>query len=266
MTLKIKTSKATMKQPVNNQPGFTMSENFLIDHLETKKKTKHAAKATDEQGSKVGKMFKKKKAPAAMEEDDGFEIVKEEKIVTKKSKPRKAVAAAAIEEGDVPGFSAPKEAKKRKMEGDKTEAKKAKKAEVPEKKEVSKKELKVERKKKENSTRYDLSVKAKKVWEELRREETPKDKQLSLGAQLFAMTKGHLLEVCLIYILSHFDNAFSIVSFVFDNVFSWSLRTTRSALLSACLKRLLKTSRKLFSMNSRVTQSIWPRQNMVITI
>lgn len=216
MTLKIKTNKATMKQPVNNQPGFTMSENFLIDHLETKKKTKHAAKATDEQGSKVGKMFKKKKTPVAMEEDDGFEIVKEEKIVTKKSKPRKAVAAAAaVAEGEVPGFSAPKEAKKRKMEDDKTGAKKAKKTEVPEKKEVSKKDLKVGRKKKENSTRYDLSVKAKKVWEELRREETPKDKQLSLGAELFAMTKGHLLEVCLIHILSHFDIAF-LTFFVFD--------------------------------------------------
>lgn len=200
----MKPKKATNKpQPVNNQPGFTLSENFLIDQLETKKKTKHVAKSTEEQGNKVGKMFKKKTPAADMEVDDGFEIVKEETPLTiKKSKLKKAEVAVA--DGDVPGFSAPKEAKKRKMEHDKTEAKKVKKTkkEVSEHKEVSKKELKIERKKKENSSRYDLSVKAKKVWEELRREDTPKDKQLSLGAELYGMTKGHLQEVCFIkYIL-----------------------------------------------------------------
>ena len=94
-------------------------------------------------------------------------------------------------------------AKKRKLEGDKTEAKKVKKTEVKEQKpEVSKKELKIERKKKENSGRYDLSVKAKKVWEQLRREDTPKDKQLSLAAELYGMVKGHMQEV--VVILIHF--------------------------------------------------------------
>ena len=198
MTLKMKPKKATTKpQPFNN-PGFTDNENSLINHLETKKKTKHSPKNED-QGKKVGKMFKtKKSSAAAMEVDDGFEIVKGEKASTiKKSKPKKVEAVA---DGDVPGFSAPKEAKKRKMEGDKTEAKKVKKTEVPvEQTAVSKKDLKIERKKKENYTRYDLSVKAKKVWEELRREDTPKDKQLALGAELFGMTKGHLQEVCLIH-------------------------------------------------------------------
>ena len=227
MTLKIKPSKAA-KKPVNNESGFTLSENFLIDQLETKKKTKHAEKPAAEQG-KVGKMFKKKKTPVveedddeeepqtkkvnsktkvpkqkkAMEEDDDFEIVKEDaQLPLKKSKPKKE-QAAATGDGDVPGFSAPKVAKKRKLEGDKTEAKKVKKTEVKEQKpEVSKKELKIERKKKENSGRYDLSVKAKKVWEQLRREDTPKDKQLSLAAELYGMVKGHMQEV--VVILIHF--------------------------------------------------------------
>ena len=77
-------------------------------------------------------------------------------------------------------------------------AKKAKFAEnaAQEKKEVSKKELKVERKKKENAGRFDLSIKAKKLWEELRMDETPKDKQLALSAELYGIIKGHTKEVC----------------------------------------------------------------------
>lgn len=198
----LKTSKSAGKKSSGGkletgkqQPGFTVAENFLIDQLEVKKKTKHAAKESDD-SKKVGKMFKKKKisnvpddeeenlpAPKTikkvrkepMEEDQGFEVVKTDDVV--------------------PGFAAPKVAKKRKVQDGNYQGGKKQKLNQ-EKKEVSKKELKVERKKKENAGRYDLSVKAKKLWEELRMEETPKDRQLALSAELFGLVKGHAKEVC----------------------------------------------------------------------
>ncbi len=42
------------------------------------------------------------------------------------------------------------------------------------------KKLKEERRKKKDGTVFELSVQAKKVWEELRREDCPKDRQVKL--------------------------------------------------------------------------------------
>lgn len=206
MTLKSSTKTMKMKVP---QPGFTASENVLIDQLEKKKKTKHTSK--EEEGGKVGKMFKKKKQDSASDATDDSENVAAEKKMKKGPKKQKTEPVESEEEFEIvkaskkktpntdviPGFSAPKTAKKRHAEASAQLAKKAKFAEnVQEKKEVSKKELKVERKKKENAGRFDLSIKAKKLWEELRMDETPKDKQLALSAELYGIIKGHTKEVC----------------------------------------------------------------------
>lgn len=56
------------------------------------------------------------------------------------------------------------------------------------------KERKVFRKKQENSS-YDLSSKVKTIWEDLRREDCPKEKSLSLVSRLMNLVKGHLKEL-----------------------------------------------------------------------
>lgn len=209
MTLKNKSAGKKKQIIAKDSPGFTESETKLISHLETKKKTK-LEKYCDEESSKIGKMFKKKtldddaeetpkltkkeKKPKkeAMEVDeDDFEVVKP----SKKIGGSKDMDSSTV----IPGFSAPKKAApKRRHEGEDVPAKKAKKGTGEQKTEFNKaqkKALKVERKTKENENRYLLSVKAKKLWEELRREDTAKEKQLSLAAELFGLIKGHTQEV-----------------------------------------------------------------------
>lgn len=243
MTQKI--SKSTGKsKPLKVESNFTVSENFLIDQLEGKKKKKHAPKESED-GTKMGKMFKKKAKAEPVSEDDMEEEVPEAKKVPKH---RTKVVSMEMDGGDVPGFSAPKPAKKRTAE--RTEVK-AKKAKVEVKKEVSKKELKVERKKKENASRYDLSIKAKKIWEELRREETPKDKQLALSAELFGLVKGHTKEV-IVFILNLYCNRVDLKP---CPIYSWCLPMTLPVSSSVCSRRLHKKCATLSSTSSRVTPS-----------
>ena len=218
MTVK-KVKGASKKQVIpKDSPGFTATETSLINQLEAKKKVKHEKKNVEGE-SKVGNMFKKSKTPVAKEEEttaaplksiikkqkkaksnDKMEVDEEDssqqKQESKKASGMKKVAVEESEENvNIPGFSAPKKvAAKRKHEAENVNPKKAKKL-TGANSEVSKKALKVERKSKENPNRYLLSVKAKKLWEDLRREDTTKDKQLSLSAELFGLIKGHIQEV-----------------------------------------------------------------------
>lgn len=217
MTVK-KSKAAKLAVTTSESSEFTASENKLIDHLEAKKKVKHAKKP-EENESKVGKMFKKKKEikvePEEVEEapkKSKKSILKKQNIIVKnemevdeddsevvmkpsKKGAKKQTEDEPLEDTVIPGFAAPKKtAPKRKHDEEFVHSKKAKKA-PKEKKEVDKKALKAERKSKENPSRYLLSVKAKKIWEELRREDTTKDKQLSLSAELYGMLKGHTQEV-----------------------------------------------------------------------
>lgn len=226
--------KSKTKQPKNNQPEFTVSENFLIDQFEATKKKGKPEREPSETDKKVGKLFKKKanilvegevqpaddapveaatkkrskktKASPQTEEPENVEVAKPKKQKKSHEQPAETVKSIKgkkqqkkekVEEPveNVPGFDAPKQPKKRKHEDDKAPAKKFKKAEEKPKKDLVGKDLKVDRKKKENPTRYDLSIKAKKVWEELRREDTPKDRQLGLSAELYGLLKGHAKEV-----------------------------------------------------------------------
>jgi hypothetical protein len=206
--------KKTKKQViVEDSPGFTHSESKLINHLEVKKKVKHV-KVAEEESGKVGNMFKKKKKNIHAEEQEEKEEKKKEKksskmevdnedfeVVKTSKKAKKAEETESLGEVVIPGFSAPKKsAPKRKHEEEKTDGKKAKKA-VGEQTSVFKKKekeaLKVERKTKENENRYLLSVKAIKLWEELRREDTTKERQLSISADLYGLIKTHAPEVCI---------------------------------------------------------------------
>lgn len=217
MTLKINKAagKKTKKQVVvADAPGFTHSESKLIDQLEAKKKVKHE-KVVEEDSGKVGNMFKKKKktvdAEENIEEEEEKVVVKKEKkskkmevdnedfeVVKPSKKSKKTEETESTSDVVIPGFSAPKVAPKRKHEGEEVNGKKAKKA-VGEQTSVFKKKekeaLKVERKTKENENRYLLSVKAKKLWEELRREDTTKERQLSISADLYGLIKTHAAEV-----------------------------------------------------------------------
>ncbi|XP_057379723.1 pumilio homolog 3-like [Daphnia carinata] len=209
MTLKsIKpANKKTKKQFVaEDSPGFTHSESKLINQLEAKKKVKHV-KQTEEESAKVGNMFKKKKKDVSDDEEIVEKPKKSQKVkmdvdegdfeVVKPSK--KTKSTESLSEVVVPGFSAPKKAApKRKHEGEEGPAKKTKKVGGEKSSAFKKKEkeaLKVERKTKENENRYLLSVKAKKLWEELRREDTTKEKQLSLSADLYGLIKTHAHEL-----------------------------------------------------------------------
>lgn len=204
--------KKTKKQViVEDSPGFTHSESKLINHLEVKKKVKHV-KVAEEESGKVGNMFKKKKKNIDAEEQEEKEEKKKEKksskmevdnedfeVVKTSKKAKKAEETESLGEVVIPGFSAPKKsAPKRKHEEEKTDGKKAKKA-VGEQTSVFKKKekeaLKVERKTKENENRYLLSVKAIKLWEELRREDTTKERQLSISADLYGLIKTHAPEL-----------------------------------------------------------------------
>ncbi|KAK4011914.1 pumilio homolog 3 [Daphnia magna] len=204
----LKSNKKTKKQFVaEDSPGFTHSESKLIDQLEAKKKVKHV-KQTEEESAKVGNMFKKKKKVVDSEDEEIVEKPKKsQKVkmdvdegdfeVVKHSK--KTKSTESLSEVVVPGFSAPKKAApKRKHEGEEGPAKKTKKVGGEKSSVFKKKEkeaLKVERKTKENENRYLLSVKAKKLWEELRREDTTKEKQLSLSADLYGLIKTHAQEL-----------------------------------------------------------------------
>ncbi|EFX87453.1 hypothetical protein DAPPUDRAFT_43721 [Daphnia pulex] len=125
-------------------------------------------------------------------DNEDFEVVKP----SKKSKKNEETESSS--DVVIPGFSAPKVAPKRKHEGEEVNGKKAKKT-VGEQTNVFKKKekeaLKVERKTKENENRYLLSVKAKKLWEELRREDTTKERQLSISADLYGLIKTHAAEL-----------------------------------------------------------------------
>lgn len=215
----VKKSKSAKKQIIpKDSPGFTASETKLIDQLEVKKKMKHAKKEVVEE-SKVGNMFKKKKGQEKTDEaeenptkaikvkgkkekkppkEEAMEVDEEEdsEVEIKKTKKADKIGTAeSLSEVTVPGFSAPKVAPKRKYEGEEVNGKKAKKVATGANNDVSKKTLKIERKTKENPNRYLLSVKAKKLWEDLRREDTAKEKQLALSAELFGLIKGHIQEV-----------------------------------------------------------------------
>lgn len=211
----LKSNKKVKKQVVPAEsPGFTHSETKLIGQLETKKKTKHA-KVAEEESDKVGNMFKKKKKAVNSEDEEEVIVKKPKKSqkvkmevdegdfeVVKPSK--KTKSPESLSETVVPGFSAPKKAPKRKHEGEEGSAKKTKKVGGEQSNVFKKKEkeaLKVERKTKENENRYLLSVKAKKLWEELRREDTTKERQLSISADLYGLIKTHAQEVSyLVYV------------------------------------------------------------------
>jgi hypothetical protein len=166
--------------------GFTLSENYIIDQMDNtnKKKKKEKGKPVEDTttSKKIGSMFKVKKESNVELESGGEEVDKQEK-----------------DEENVPGFDAPKKAKvktptKRKSDGGGGPNAKM---EKPDWKEIKEKQkgLKEDRKKKASGTRYDLSVKAKKIWEELRREDCPKERQLALSIELFKLTKGHAKQV-----------------------------------------------------------------------
>lgn len=206
MTVKKSKSKKGQDIP-QDSPGFTASETKLINQLEVKKKMKHTKKETVDE-SKVGNMFKKKKLTKVAEKSNKAPAqpmkAKKEKPakmeVDEQEKPSKTSFVKkdnTQNEVSIPGFSAPKVAPKRKREGEVVNGKKAKKEATGANNDVSKKELKIERKTKENPNRYLLSVKAKKLWEDLRREDTGKEKQLSLSAELYGLVKGHIQEVSL---------------------------------------------------------------------
>ena len=166
--------------------GFTLSENFIIDQMDNtnKKKKKEKEKPVEDTATskKIGSMFQVKKLSNVKMESDGEEVDEEPK-----------------EEENVPGFDAPKKPKvkapmKRKSDGGGGPNAKM---EKPDRKEIKDKQkgLKEDRKKKASGTRYDLSVKAKKIWEELRREDCPKERQLALSIELYKLTKGHVKQV-----------------------------------------------------------------------
>lgn len=225
----VKKSKSTKKQVIpKDSPGFTASETKLIDQLEVKKKMKHAEKEAVEE-SKVGNMFKKKKEQNKTDEteesptkilkakgkkekkppkEDDMEVDENSKVENKKSKKTsdKIGTAESLTEVTIPGFSAPKVAPKRKHESEEVNGKKAKKVATGANNDVSKKTLKIERKTKENPNRYLLSVKAKKLWEDLRREDATKEKQLALSAELFGLIKGHTQEVSLTVVMANYCN------------------------------------------------------------
>ena len=173
--------------------GFTVAENFIMDQADVSKKAKLAAKgkAVEKepvQEDKMGKMFKKKKKTDNGVEDRGGGGESEQ------------VAEA---DAELDGFAAPKPPKpqkkvlKRKQEdGDDGEVEKKKLKPLRKEVKMQQKTTKEERKKKgDGGNRYELSMKVKRIWEDLRREDTPKDKQLTLSATLYNMVKGHAKEV-----------------------------------------------------------------------
>lgn len=198
MTLKTKQAKKksnngdSVNQLVSS--GFTLSENFVMDQIDNSKKTRHAAK-TSESDKKIGTMFKVKENVEMEDEEPSAKK-------TKKGSSKKAPATEVsdIADSDLPGFEAPKPKKapvKRKSDHGEGNEEFAQKMPKPDWKEIKEKNkaLKEDRKKKGAGNRYDLSIRAKKLWEDLRREDTPKDKQLSLSAELYKLTKGHAKEV-----------------------------------------------------------------------
>jgi len=202
MTLK---RKSVGQQNANKDTGFTETENTIIDQLETKKKTKHVEKSS-EGGAKVGKMFKKKKAQVEDETETPDPVVKKkrklaepvEEMEMENKQHKEKKSDDAKENNDLTGFAL--RVPKPKQIDNKPKVQKSAKTET--KTPVNKKfqremanNLKVERKKKENESRYDLSIKAKKIWEELRREDTPKDRALAISAELFSLVKGHTKEL-----------------------------------------------------------------------
>ena len=205
MTLKRKSSGPKVASGLS---GFTETENTIISHLDTQKKVKRTEKSADS-GTKLGKMFKKK--PKVEEEIEMSDpAVKKRKLATseeemevdepatKQSSRKKEESKENDNHLEGFAFHVPKEKSADAKLKKKSTAASQNEAKTPETKKEQKeksKNLKIERKKKGNESRYDLSIKAKKIWEELRREDTPKDRALALSAELFGLVKGHTKEV-----------------------------------------------------------------------
>ena len=205
MTLKRKSSGPKV---ASEPTGFTETENAIMNQLDTQKKVKRTEKPADS-GKKVGKMFKKKAKVVEEEVETSDPVVKKRKIAAPEedmevdeptTKPSKKTGESKENVDDLKGFAlhVPKVKSATKPKVPKPAAAPQTGANMQETKTEQReksKNLKEERKKKGNENRYDLSIKAKKIWEELRREDTAKDRALALSADLFGLVKGHTKEV-----------------------------------------------------------------------
>lgn len=205
MTLKRKSSGPKV---ASEPTGFTETENAIMNQLDTQKKVKRTEKPADS-GKKVGKMFKKKAKVVEEEVETSDPVVKKRKIAAPEedievdeptTKPSKKTGESKENVDDLKGFAlhVPKVKSATKPKVPKPAAAPQTGANMQETKTEQReksKNLKEERKKKGNENRYDLSIKAKKIWEELRREDTAKDRALALSADLFGLVKGHTKEL-----------------------------------------------------------------------